>query len=105
MAHEKIIPKYSFNDDKIYALKKIVPEAFEDGRINFETLRESLGEYIEEDDNERFGLIWPGEKEARKLASISSKGTLVPIIGEGLNEDGTADKDGKNNSKNVTIQQ
>jgi adenine-specific DNA-methyltransferase len=52
-------------------------------------LREALREYLEEESDEHFGLSWPGKREARKLASMPSKGTLIPQPGEGVNEENT----------------
>jgi len=48
-----------------------------------------MGEHLEDEESERFGLFWPGKREARRLASMPSKGTLVPAPGEGVNEDST----------------
>ncbi len=107
MAHEKLRPEFTFDDDKINQLKQIVPECFEDGKINFETLRQNLGDWAQEEDDdtlEHFGLFWPGKKQARKLAAIPSEGTLEPVFGEGLKPDGTSDTDGKNDSKNIFIE-
>ena len=67
-------------------------------------MRECLGDLIEDSDDERFGLVWPGKKEARRLAAIPSKGTLAPVYGEGLKADGTPDTDGVNDSKNIFIE-
>ena len=91
MPHEKLRPHFIFDEERLNELKKIAPEAFADGNINWETLKEALGDYLEEDgpDSEHFGLFWPGKRQARKLASIPSKGTLVPVPGEGVNEDST----------------
>jgi adenine-specific DNA-methyltransferase len=102
-------PNYPFTDEKLAQLKQIVPEAFEDGRLNFDTLREVLEPNLEpegtiSDDSERFGLLWPGKKEARRLAAIPSKGTLAPVYGQGLKADGTPDDDGINDSRNVFIE-
>lgn len=106
MPHKRLKPEYTFNEDQLRSLKQIVPEAFADGRINWETLKESLGEYLEDDspDSEHFGLFWPGKRQARRLAGIPSKGTLVPVYGEGLKADGTPDKDGMNDSHNIFIE-
>lgn len=106
MAHEKLKPTYTFDQDRLDALKKIVPEAFADGRINWESLREALGDYLETDgpDEEHFGLFWPGKRQARRLASLPSTGTLTPVYGEGLRADGTPDADGQNDSRNVFIE-
>jgi len=94
MSYERITP--DFNKDKIFSieekieqLKLITPEAFADGKINFDTLKEIFGENLEEEKGEHFGLFWPGKREARRLAVMPSKGTLVPCHGEGINEDNT----------------
>jgi len=106
MPHKRLKPEYNFNEDQLRSLKQIVPEAFADGQINWEILKEALGEYLEEDgpDSEHFGLFWPGKKQARRLAGIPSKGTLVPVYGDGLKADGTPDKDGINDSHNIFIE-
>ncbi|WP_100629756.1 site-specific DNA-methyltransferase [Algoriphagus formosus] len=106
MSHERLKPEYLFDEEKIKQLKQIAPECFEDGKINFETLRQNLGQWVidEDEEIEHFGLSWPGKKDARRLASIPSQGTLEPIYGEGLKSDGTPDTDGKNDSKNIFIE-
>ncbi len=106
MPIERLRPSFSFDGERIKELKKIAPEAFADGKINWETLKEALGEYLEDESGEveHFGLFWPGKKEARKIASIPSKGTLVPEYGEGLKADGTPDIDGVNDSSNIFIE-
>ena len=62
------------------------PEAFADDRIDWETLREALGDYLDDDGAgaEHFGLFWPGKRQARRLASTPSKSTLIPVAGEGV---------------------
>jgi len=92
MPHERLRPEYHFDQDRIDALREIAPEAFTDGKINWATLKEALGTQIEdeESDTEHFGLFWPGKREARRLASIPSTGTLVPVKVEGINEDTTS---------------
>jgi len=79
-----------YMQERMEALMQAVPEAFADGKINWETLRELLGEELEEGGREEyFGLNWPGKREARRRAAIPSRGTLVPVYGEGVNEDST----------------
>lgn len=107
MAHERIKPEFLFDEEKINQLKQIVPECFEDGKINFETLRQNLGDWAQDEEDselEHFGLFWPGKKDSRKLASIPSEGTLEPVFGEGLKPDGTPDTDGQNDSRNIFIE-
>jgi adenine-specific DNA-methyltransferase len=87
----KLTPEnnYPYLQERMNALQQAVPEAFADGKINWDTLREVLGEDLEDSRDEFFGLTWPGKREARKLASTPSRGTLVPVPGEGVNEDET----------------
>lgn len=91
MPHERLRPSFTLDEEKLRQLKEIAPEAFSDGKINWGVLKEALGEYLEDEgvEAEHFGLFWPGKREARKLASIPSKGTLIPAKGEGINEDKT----------------
>jgi len=91
MPHERLRPDYTFDEDRLTALREIAPEAFADGKVNWAALKEALGGELEDDetDEEHFGLFWPGKREARKLASRPSSGTLVPVKGEGVNEEST----------------
>lgn len=106
MSIEKLRPSFSFDEERLKGLKQVVPEAFADGKINWEVLKEALGEHLEDESGEveHFGFFWPGKKEARRIASIPSKGTLVPVYGEGLKADGTPDTDGVNDSHNIFIE-
>ncbi|QNA46466.1 site-specific DNA-methyltransferase [Lacibacter sediminis] len=91
MAIERVKPAFHFEAERIEQLKQIAPEAFADGKINWETLQEALGTYLEEEDiaAEHFGLFWPGKRAARKIASTPSEGTLIPCPGEGVDEENT----------------
>jgi len=86
---ERLEPTFSLEDERLASLKQIVPEAFTDGRVDFEQLRALLGEAVEDESSEHFGLNWTGKREARRLAGMPSKGTLVPVPGKGLNEETT----------------
>ncbi|MBU1935097.1 site-specific DNA-methyltransferase, partial [Patescibacteria group bacterium] len=88
----KLTPEnnYPYMQERLKALEQAVPEAFEDGKINWEKLREVLGENLEDEGREEFfGLNWPGKREARIRASTPSRATLAPAPGEGVNEDET----------------
>lgn len=91
MAIEKLRPSFTFTEERLKELQQVVPEAFADGKINWDTLKEALGEYTEEEgaDAEHFGLNWPGKRLARKMAAMPSKGTLIPVPGEGIDEETT----------------
>lgn len=86
---EKLAPSFSLEDERLAGLKQIVPEAFTDGKVDFDALKELLGEVVEDESAEHFGLNWTGKREARRLAGMPSKGTLVPVPGKGLHEDTT----------------
>jgi hypothetical protein len=91
MSYERLRPTFTFDAERLEQLKAIAPEAFADGKINWEALRAALGEHLEEEgaDAEHFGLFWPGKRAARRRASEPSRGTLIPVPGEGVNEDTT----------------
>ena len=88
----KLTPEnnYPYLQDRLKTLEQAVPEAFADGKINWDTLREVLGDNLEDEArDEYFGLNWPGKREARKRAATPSRATLIPAPGEGVNEDTT----------------
>lgn len=91
MTITKLRPTFTFDQERLDALRAIVPEAFADGKVNWEVLQEALGERLEEEgqDAEHFGLFWPGKREARRLASMPSAGALKQVKGEGVNEETT----------------
>ncbi len=91
MPISKFRPTFTFTQDRLEQLKAIAPEAFADGKINWESLKQALGEFLEDENQEaeHFGLFWPGKREARRLATMPSKGALVPAPDEGINEDST----------------
>lgn len=64
-------------------LKDIFPEAFEEGKINFDVLKQLLRGEIDEED-ERYGLNWNGKHRARQLALTPSMGTLRPCLEESV---------------------
>ena len=89
MPISKLRPSFTLTEDRLRELQAVVPEAFADGRINWDTLREALGETLEDESQEHFGLFWPGKREARRLAAMPSKGTLIPQPGAGVDEENT----------------
>jgi adenine-specific DNA-methyltransferase len=89
MPLSKLRPSFTLTEDRLRELQAVVPEAFADGRINWDTLREALGETLEDESPEHFGLFWPGKREARRLAAMPSKGTLIPQPGAGVDEENT----------------
>lgn len=75
-------------DDRIESIRKIFPEAFKEGRIDFDALQRSLGNWIDPG-KERFGLNWPGKAECMKIIQQPTIGTLIPLRSESVNFDTT----------------
>lgn len=74
--------------ENVEKLKKLFPEIVTDGKVDFETLKEELGEFRETSD-ERYSFTWNGKSKARKLAMEPSRGTLRPAPEESVNWDDT----------------
>lgn len=69
-------------------LKELFPEAFTEGKIDFDTLKQLLGGAVDERE-EKYGLNWHGKRRARQLALTPSTGTLRPCPEESLDWDST----------------
>ena len=69
-------------------LKGLFPETFTEGKVDFDVLRQVLGDAVEDGD-EKFGLNWHGKRRARQLALTPSTGTLRPVPGESVDWDTT----------------
>ena len=63
--------------DNIDRMKAMFPGAFAEGRVDFEVLRQLLGDSIDASE-EKYGLNWHGKRRARQLALTPSTGTLRP---------------------------
>ena len=72
----------------IDALKALFPEAFTEGKIDFEVLKGLLGAAVDERD-EKYGLNWHGKRRARQIALTPSTGTLLPCPEESVDWDKT----------------
>lgn len=80
------------------ALRQIAPSAFTEVRdadgnlvhkVDFEVLRELLGDAILDSDEERFGFHWVGKQEAKRAAAEPIRKTLRPVVEESLDWDTT----------------
>lgn len=63
--------------ENVSVLAQAFPEVIVDGKVDFEKLRLILGEDIE-DAEERYSFMWPGKRDAIKLAISRTTGTLRP---------------------------
>ncbi len=74
--------------DNISKLKELFPEAFSEGKVDFDALKEVLGDYIDGRE-ERYSFTWNGKSKARMLAQTPSTGTLRPCKEESVDWDNT----------------
>lgn len=74
--------------ENIEQLKELFPEAFTEGKIDFEVLKQLLGGEIDERE-EKYGLNWHGKRRARQLALTPSTGTLRPCPEDSVDWDTT----------------
>ncbi len=72
------------HQEKLEQLKKILPEAFSEGKIDWEKLKATLGEDINFS-NERYVLNWAGKSDAFKALQSPTTKTLIPAKEESVN--------------------
>lgn len=74
--------------EKLNALKQVLPEVFAEGKVDWEKLKATLGEDINFS-NERYVLNWAGKSEAFKILQTPTTKTLAPAKEESVNFDDT----------------
>lgn len=74
--------------ENIEQLKSLFPEAFTEDKIDFEVLKQLLGNAVDERE-EKYGLNWHGKRQARQLALTPSTGTLRPCPEDSVDWDTT----------------
>ncbi|HEY8361923.1 MAG TPA: site-specific DNA-methyltransferase [Tissierellaceae bacterium] len=75
-------------EENIKKLMTIFPEVVTEGKVDFEKLKQVLGEYVD-DSNERYNFTWNGKGRALRLSQTPSLGTLRPCKEESKNWDTT----------------
>ena len=73
-------------DQRLETLKTLIPEAFSEGKLDFNKLKSALGNATDTN-AERYGLSWAGKNEAVRAVQIPSKGTLEPLPDKSVNFD------------------
>ena len=86
--HQLISTSPNFRTDLAKKLEELVPEAIADGKVDVVKLKELLAEDAGEP-NERFGLFWPGKKQALRAAQEPTTATLRPAKDESKDWDTT----------------
>lgn len=72
--------------EKINALRQVLPEAFSEGKLDWEKLKATLGASINFS-NERYVLNWAGKGDAFKVLQVPTTKTLIPAKDESVNFD------------------
>lgn len=74
--------------ENIKVMEQLFPEAFEEGKIDFDVLRQLLGDFVD-DAQERYSFKWNGKGKALRLSQTPSMGTLRPCREESKEWDNT----------------
>ena len=75
-------------EENLSAMRQLFPEAFEEGQIDFDILRQLLGDYVDDED-ERYSFRWNGKGKSLRLSQTPSTGTLRPCKEESKDWDTT----------------
>lgn len=67
--------------DNVKKLAQLFPSAVKDGEVDFEALKEELGQY-EEVGSEKYEFTWAGKKNAKKIAQEDVIGRTLKFISE-----------------------
>ena len=86
--------------DRLHQLRRLMPEAFEEGGIDFDKLRLLLGDEVDEGD-ERYAFTWPGKADAIRQSQASTTATLRPVVEKSRGRGG---EDGSFDSDNIYIE-
>lgn len=78
----------NITEEKLKAMQQLFPEAFEEGKIDFDVLRQLLGDFVD-DEQERYSFKWNGKGKALRLSQTPSMGTLRPCKEESKDWDNT----------------
>ena len=78
----------NITEEKLNKLKDILPEAFSEGKVDWEKLKAALGDDVEFK-NERYVLNWAGKSDAFKVLQSPTTATLVPDKEESVDFDNT----------------
>ena len=67
----------NFLGEQVERLKELFPETVADGKVDFEKLKTTLGEIVD-DGPERYSFTWAGKLDAVRLLQVPSRATLIP---------------------------
>lgn len=74
--------------ERVKMLRSLIPEVFDEGNIDWEKLKATLGEFINFS-NERYVLNWAGKSDAFRVMQRPTSATLIPCRDESIDFDNT----------------
>lgn len=74
--------------ENVARLKELFPEVVSEGKVDFEKLKATLGEIVD-DRPERYSFTWAGKRDAIRLLQVPSRAALKPCPEESVNWDTT----------------
>ncbi|HTW92242.1 MAG TPA: site-specific DNA-methyltransferase [bacterium] len=74
--------------EQVEKLKELFPEAVSEGNVDFDKLRQTLGDEVDAGP-ERYSFTWAGKRDSIKLLQVPSRATLVPSPDESIDWDTT----------------
>ena len=78
----------NLQQENIQRLKELFPEIVTEDKVDFDMLRQVLGDYVEED-KEAYSFTWSGKGRALRHSQTPSTGTLRPAREESKHWDTT----------------
>ena len=78
----------NITEENIKKLQQLFPECACDGKVDFDKLKQVLGEFVD-DDTERYNFTWNGKGRALRFSQTPSMGTLRPCKEESVDWDNT----------------
>lgn len=78
----------NITEENIKKLQELFPDIVCDGKVDFDKLKQNLGEFVD-DDTERYNFTWNGKGRALRLSQTPSMGTLRPCKEESVDWDNT----------------
>jgi len=75
--------------EQVEKLKELFPEATSEGKVDFDKLKTTLGEFAD-DRPERYSFTWAGKRDCIKLLQVPSRATLIPCPDESIDWETTS---------------
>lgn len=78
----------NITEEQQQKLKELFPQAFTEGKVDFDKLREALGDIVD-DKPERYLFSWAGRRDSIRAYQSPSVATLAPVREESIDFDDT----------------